>query len=54
MAAAPTRSLPWLFDAFLENLATCLLPARRPKRRYPRTVKAIPSYYRVKKRRRAA
>ena len=53
MARTAARRLPELFAAYLEELAACRLPPRRP-RRYPRTVKAIPSYYPIRKRDRAA
>lgn len=53
MAAVPALALPWIFDAFLEDLGTCTLPPRRP-RRYPRTVKTLPCYYPIRRRHRAA
>lgn len=53
MASARGETLPRLFDDFLTDLATCRLPARR-RRRYPRAVKAIPNYYPLRKKTRAA
>lgn len=53
MAVAPARRLPDLMADALADLATCVLPPRRP-RSYPRAVKAIPCRYPIRKRGRAA
>lgn len=49
MAQAPASSLPRMMAAFLMDLATCLLPVRRP-RRYERCIKAAPSRYPIRRR----
>jgi len=53
MAQASARRLPELMERALADLATCVLPPRRP-RRYPRTVKASPCRYPLRGRDRAA
>jgi hypothetical protein len=53
MASAPVRRLPELMADAIADLATCILPPRRP-RTYPRAIKAIPCRYPIRKRGRAA
>ena len=47
MAQAAGPRLPSLLRTFLRDLATCILPPRRP-RRYPRKIKHIPSRYPIR------
>ena len=49
MALAPTRQLPRLHDELVSELATCVLPPRRPERVYPRAVKIKMSSFPLKR-----
>lgn len=53
MSVSPTRRLQELMADAIADLASCVLPPRRP-RTYPRAIKAIPCRYPIRKRGHAA